>query len=126
MLDSKYNRFIWYWLTDNLDNLLDYDDTLVCEVPFGNYTKGNQVDNNFTTALSKYLSDYNMKIVEENLINFEYDGEFSFVFSYDGSYYKVSIWFNTEEGYLYDIPWEDDNLERYQVYPKRVTITIYE
>ena len=36
MLDSKYNRFLLYYLTD-LDNIVDSTGRLVCEVPFGNY-----------------------------------------------------------------------------------------
>lgn len=126
MLDLKYNDFILFWLTDKLDYLTNYDDTLRFNVPFGNYQVGEPVDDNFNNLLVKYLKDYNMNIIQQNLVDFEYDAKFDCAFSYDGSYYKVVLFYNVEEGWDLEPYWLDENLEKYQVYPKRKTITVYE
>ena len=125
MLDPKYNEFILLWITDNLD-YLTRGGLLHYKVPFGNYGVGQQVDDNFDNLLIKYLKDYNMCTVQRNLIGFEYDAKFDCVFSYDGSYYKVVLFYNVEEGWDLEPYWLDENLEKYQVYPKKKMITVYE
>ena len=126
MLDHKYNNFILLWLTDKLDYLTNYDDILRFNVPFGNYQVGEPIDDNFNNLLVKYLKDYNMNIIKQNLVDFEYDAKFDYVFSYDGSYYKVVLFYNIEEGWDLEPYWLDENLEKYQVYPKKKMITVYE
>ena len=125
MLDSKYNDFILFWLTDNLD-YLTRDGLLHYKVPFGDYKVGQQVDDKFNDLLVKYLKDYNMCTIQRNLVDFEYDAKFDCVFSYDGSYYKVTLFYNVEEGWDLEPYWLNENLDKYQVYPKRKTITVYE
>ena len=50
MLDSKYNRFLWYYLT-GLDSITNSEGRLVCEVPFGNYKVSEVPDDNFNSEL---------------------------------------------------------------------------
>lgn len=126
MLDPKYNNFILFWLTDNLDYLTDRMGCLNYDVPFGDYQVGKEVDSNFNNLLVKYLKDYNMCTMQQILLDFEYDAKYAHVFSYDGSYYKVVLFYNVDEGWYLEPYWLDENLEKYQVYPKKKMITVYE
>ena len=62
MLDSKYNRFLWYCLTDNLDDITNYEGKLHCEVPFEDYKINEVPDDNFYSKLDKFIANNNLKI----------------------------------------------------------------
>ena len=127
MLDSKYNRFLWYCLTANLDDITNYEGKLHCEVPFGDYKINEVPDDNFYSELDKFIANNNLKIIAVYLTTFEYStGYYDYVFQFDGAYYKVTIGESYEYGYDYDCDWIDSDLENFQVFPKKKTITVYE
>lgn len=127
MLDSKYNRFLWYYLTNNLDGIINYEGKLNCEVPFGDYKIDEVTDDNFYSKLDKFIANNNLKIIAVDLTTFEYStGYYDYVFQFDGTYYKVTIGETYEDGYDYDCSWIDFDLEDFQVFPKKKTITVYE
>lgn len=133
MIDSKYNKFIVCWLTDNLELLFDSHNKLIWDVPFGNYKIGDIIDEDswetFEKLYNQYLSEHNMSILNTDITGFDsYGVTHSIVFTYDDTYYKVPLDYETE-GYLgwsFDISWINDNLEKYKVVPKTITTTIYE
>ena len=66
MLDSKYNRFLWYYLT-GLDSITNSEGRLVCEVPFGNYKVSEVPDDNFNSELTRFIENNNLEFIEEKL-----------------------------------------------------------
>lgn len=134
---SKYNRFIACWLSNNIDLLFDSDDNLLYPVPFGKYQVGDYIYSdefdNFQKSYEQSIAEHNMKIIQQNL-NVD-DNIIMYisdcVFTMDNKYYKVPL--KTEEGSIYEEDlkpnrqsWLYNDIEKYEVFPKTITITIYE
>lgn len=125
MLDSKYNRFLWYYLT-GLDSITNSEGRLVCEVPFGNYKVSEVPDDNFNSELTRFIENNNLEIIAVKLDYFRGSTAFyEHVFKFDGAYYKVIIG-KTHGYYDYVCSWINLDLENFQVFPKKKTITVYE
>ena len=125
MLDSKYNRFLWYYLT-GLDNITNSKGELVCEVPFGNYKVNEVPDDNFNSELTRFIENNNLEIITVKLKYFVgFTAFYEHVFKFDGAYYKVVIG-KTCGHYDSDCGWINLDLENFQVFPKKKTITVYE
>lgn len=135
-MNSKYNRFIACWLSNNIDLLFDSDDNLLYPVPFGKYQVGDYIDSdefdNFQKSYEQYIAEHNMKIiqqslnVDDNIIMYISDC----VFTMDNKYYQVPL--ETEEGSIYEEDlkpnrpsWLYNYIEKYEVFPKTITQTIY-
>ena len=125
MLDSKYNRFLWYYLT-GLDSITNSEGRLACEVPFGNYKVGEVPDDNFNSELTRFIENNNLEIIAVKLAYFRGSTAFyEHVFKFDGAHYKVIIG-KTWGYYDYVCSWINLDLENFQVFPKKKTITVYE
>ena len=125
MLDSKYNRFLWYYLT-GLDNITNSEGRLVCKVPFGNYKVDEVPDDNFNSELTRFIENNNLEIITVKLVCFVgFTAFYEHVFKFDGAYYKVIIG-KTCGDYDYVCSWINLDLENFQVFPKKKTITVYE
>ena len=127
-MNSKYNRFIACYLSNNIDLLFDSDDNLLYPVPFGKYQVGEYIDSdgfdNFQKLYEQYIVNHNMKIIRQGLnvidgIMYIQDC----VFTMDNKYYQVPL--ETEDLKPLRQSWLYNDIEKYEVFPKTVTTTIY-
>ncbi len=127
-MNKNYNRFIACWLANSIDLLFDSDDNLLYPVPFGEYQVGDYIDSdefdNFQKSYKQYIVEHNMKIIQQGLS--VVDGIMYIqdcIFTIDNKYYQVPL--ETEDLKPLRQSWLYNNIEKYEVYPKTVTTTIY-
>ena len=127
-MDPKYNKFIACWLSNNIDLLFDDNDILLYPVPFGNYQIGDYIDSdefdNFQKLYEQYIVNHNMKIICQglNIVNgIMYIQDC--IFTMDNKYYQVPL--ETEDLKPLRQSWLYNDIEKYEVFPKIVTTTIY-
>ena len=127
-MNKNYNRFIACWLANSIDLLFDSDDNLLYPVPFGEYQVGDYIDSdefdNFQKSYKQYIVEHNMKIIQQGLsvvddIMYIQDC----IFTIDNKYYQVPL--ETEDLKPLRQSWLYNDIEKYEVYPKTVTTTIY-
>jgi hypothetical protein len=127
-MNKNYNRFIACWLANSIDLLFDSDDSLLYPVPFGEYQVGDYIDSdefdNFQKSYKQYIVEHNMKIIQQGLsvvddIMYIQDC----IFTMDNKYYQVPL--ETEDLKPLRQSWLYNDIEKYEVYPKTVTTTIY-
>lgn len=127
-MNKNYNRFIACWLANSIDLLFDSDDNLLYPVPFGEYQVGDYIDSdefdNFQKSYKQYIVEHNMKIIQQGLsvvddIMYIQDC----IFTMDNKYYQVPL--ETEDLKPLRQSWLYNDIEKYEVYPKTVTTTIY-
>ena len=127
-MNKNYNRFIACWLANSIDLLFDSDDNLLYPVPFGEYQVGDYIDSdefdNFQKSYKQYIVEHNMKIIQQGLsvvddIMYIQDC----IFTMDNKYYQVPL--ETEDLNPLRQSWLYNNIEKYEVFPKIVTTTIY-
>lgn len=127
-MNKNYNRFIACWLANSIDLLFDSDDNLLYPVPFGEYQVGDYIDSdefdNFQKSYKQYIVEHNMKIIQQGLsvvddIMYIQDC----IFTMDNKYYQVPL--ETEDLNPLRQSWLYNNIEKYEVFPKTVTTTIY-
>lgn len=135
MIESKYNPFIVCFLHNCEEYLFSIDSKLLYPVPFGHYEVGEYIANekidSFYKLMDEYINKHGLKIIEQEFIDaYDYIREYEYVFTFDKKYYKVST--RTVEGSIYseDLEpnkpsWLYNDLEKYEVFPKTVTTTIY-
>lgn len=127
-MNKNYNRFIACWLANSIDLLFDSDDNLLYPVPFGEYQVGDYIDSdefdNFQKSYKQYIVKHNMKIIQQGLS--VVDGIMYIqdcIFTMDNKYYQVPL--ETEDLKPLRQSWLYNNIEKYEVFPKTVTTTIY-
>lgn len=127
-MNTNYNRFIACWLANNIDLLFDSDDNLLYPVPFGEYQVGDYIDSdefdNFQKSYKQYIIEHNMKIIQQglNVVNgIMYIQDC--IFTMDNKYYQVPL--ETEDLKPLRQSWLYNDIEKYEVFPKTVTTTIY-
>nr|DAU59222.1 MAG TPA: hypothetical protein [Crassvirales sp.] len=127
-MNKNYNRFIACWLANSIDLLFDSDDNLLYPVPFGEYQVGDYIDSdefdNFQKSYKQYIVEHNMKIIQQGLsvvddIMYIQDC----IFTMDNKYYQVPL--EIEDLKPLRQSWLYNDIEKYEVYPKTVTTTIY-
>lgn len=127
-MNKNYNRFIACWLANSIDLLFDSDDNLLYPVPFGEYQVGDYIDSdefdNFQKSYKQYIVEHNMKIIQQGLsvvddIMYIQDC----IFTMDNKYYQVPL--ETDDLKPLRQSWLYNDIEKYEVYPKTVTTTIY-
>ena len=127
-MNKNYNRFIACWLVNSIDLLFDSDDNLLYPVPFGEYQVGDYIDSdefdNFQKSYKQYIVEHNMKIIQQGLsvvddIMYIQDC----IFTMDNKYYQVPL--ETEDLKPLRQSWLYNDIEKYEVFPKTVTTTIY-
>ena len=127
-MNTKINRFIACWLSNNIDLLFDDKDILLYPVPFGEYQVGDYIDSdefdNFQKSYKQYIVEHNMKIIQQGLsvvddIMYIQDC----IFTMDNKYYQVPL--EIEDLKPLRQSWLYNDIEKYEVYPKTVTTTIY-
>lgn len=127
-MNKNYNRFIACWLANSIDLLFDSDDNLLYPVPFGEYQVGDYIDSdefdNFQKSYKQYIVEHNMKIIQQGLsvvddIMYIQDC----IFTMDNKYYQVPL--ETEDLKPLRQSWLYNDIEKYEVFPKTVTTTIY-
>lgn len=127
-MNKNYNRFIVCWLANSIDLLFDSDDNLLYPVPFGEYQVGDYIDSdefdNFQKSYKQYIVEHNMKIIQQGLsvvddIMYIQDC----IFTMDNKYYQVPL--ETEDLNPLRQSWLYNDIEKYEVFPKTVTTTIY-
>lgn len=127
-MNKNYNRFIACWLANGIDLLFDSDDNLLYPVPFGEYQVGDYIDSdefdNFQKSYKQYIVEHNMKIIQQGLsvvddIMYIQDC----IFTMDNKYYQVPL--ETEDLKPLRQSWLYNDIEKYEVFPKTVTTTIY-
>lgn len=128
-MNTEINRFIACWLSNNIDLLFDDKDILLYPVPFGGYQIGDYIDSdefdNFQKSYEQYIAEHNMKIiqqslnVDDNIIMYISDC----VFTMDNRYYQVPL--ETEDLKPLRQSWLYNDIEKYEVFPKTITQTIY-
>ena len=127
-MNKNYNRFIACWLANSIDLLFDSDDNLLYPVPFGEYQVGDYIDSdefdNFQKSYKQYIVEHNMKIIQQGLsvvddIMYIQDC----IFTMDNKYYQVPL--ETEDLKPFRQSWLYNDIEKYEVFPKTVTTTIY-
>lgn len=127
-MNKNYNRFIACWLANSIDFLFDSDDNLLYPVPFGEYQVGDYIDSdefdNFQKSYKQYIVEHNMKIIQQGLsvvddIMYIQDC----IFTMDNKYYQVPL--ETEDLKPLRQSWLYNDIEKYEVFPKTVTTTIY-
>lgn len=127
-MNKNYNRFIACWLANSIDLLFDSDDNLLYPVPFGEYQVGDYIDSdefdNFQKSYKQYIVEHNMKIIQQGLsvvddIMYIQDC----IFTMDNKYYQVPL--ETEDLNPLRQSWLYNDIEKYEVFPKTVTTTIY-
>lgn len=126
-MNKNYNRFIACWLANSIDLLFDSDDNLLYPVPFGEYQVGDYIDSdefdNFQKSYKQYIVEHNMKIIQQGLsvvddIMYIQDC----IFTMDNKYYQIPL----ETDDLKPLrSWLYNDIEKYEVFPKTVTTTIY-
>lgn len=129
MLESKYNPFIACFLHNCEEYLFSRDYHLLYPVPFGDYQVGDYIDSdefdNFQKSYEQYIAEHNMKIiqqslnVDDNIIMYISDC----VFTMDNRYYQVPL--ETEDLKPLRQSWLYNDIEKYEVFPKTITQTIY-
>lgn len=129
MLESKYNPFIACFLHNCEEYLFSRDYHLLYPVPFGGYQIGDYIDSdefdNFQKSYEQYIAEHNMKIiqqslnVDDNIIMYISDC----VFTMDNRYYQVPL--ETEDLKPLRQSWLYNDIEKYEVFPKTITQTIY-
>lgn len=127
-MNTKINRFIACWLSNNIDLLFDDQDILLYPVPFGDYQIGDYIDSdefdNFQKLYEQYIVNHNMKIIYQglNVVNgIMYIQDC--IFTMDNKYYQVPL--ETEDLKPLRQSWLYNDIEKYEVFPKTVTTTIY-
>ena len=127
-MNTKINRFIACWLSNNIDLLFDDKDILLYPVPFGDYQIGDYIDSdefdNFQKLYEQYIRNHNMKIIRQglNIVNgIMYIQDC--IFTMDNKYYQVPL--ETEDLKPLRQSWLYNDIEKYEVFPKTVTTTIY-
>lgn len=127
-MNKNYNRFIACWLANSIDLLFDFDDNLLYPVPFGEYQVGDYIDSdefdNFQKSYKQYIVEHNMKIIQQGLS--VVDGIMYIqdcIFTMDNKYYQVPL--ETEDLKPLRQSWLYNDIEKYEVFPKTVTTTIY-
>lgn len=127
-MNTKINRFIACWLSNNIDLLFDDNDILLYPVPFGDYQIGDYIDSdefdNFQKLYEQYIGNHNMKIIRQglNIVNgIMYIQDC--IFTMDNKYYQVPL--ETEDLKPLRQSWLYNDIEKYEVFPKTVTTTIY-
>jgi len=127
-MNKNYNRFIACWLANSIDLLFDSDDNLLYPVPFGEYQVGDYIDSdefdNFQKSYKQYIVEHNMKIIQQGLS--VVDGIMYIqdcIFTMDNKYYQVPL--ETEDLKPLRQSWLYNDIEKYEVFPKTVTTTIY-
>lgn len=127
-MNTKINRFIACWLSNNIDLLFDDNDILLYPVPFGDYQIGDYIDSdefdNFQKLYEQYIRNHNMKIIRQglNIVNgIMYIQDC--IFTMDNKYYQVPL--ETEDLKPLRQSWLYNDIEKYEVFPKTVTTTIY-
>lgn len=127
-MNKNYNRFIACWLANSIDLLFDSDDNLLYPVPFGEYQVGDYIDSdefdNFQKSYKQYIVEHNMKIIQQGLsvvddIMYIQDC----IFTMDNKYYQVPL--ETDDLKPLRQSWLYNYIEKYEVFPKTVTTTIY-
>lgn len=127
-MNKNYNRFIACWLANSIDLLFDSDDNLLYPVPFGEYQVGDYIDSdefdNFQKSYKQYIVEHNMKIIQQGLsvvddIMYIQDC----IFTMDNKYYQVPL--EIEDLKPLRQSWLYNDIEKYEVFPKTVTTTIY-
>lgn len=127
-MNKNYNRFIACWLANSIDLLFDSDDNLLYPVPFGEYQVGDYIDSdefdNFQKSYKQYIVEHNMKIIQQGLsvvddIMYIQDC----IFTMDNKYYQVPL--ETEDLKPLRQSWLYNDIEKYEVFPKTITTTIY-
>lgn len=127
-MNKNYNRFIACWLANSIDLLFDSDDNLLYPVPFGEYQVGDYIDSdefdNFQKSYKQYIVEHNMKIIQQGLsvvddIMYIQDC----IFTMDNKYYQVPL--ETDDLKPLRQSWLYNDIEKYEVFPKTVTTTIY-
>lgn len=127
-MNKNYNRFIACWLANSIDLLFDSDDNLLYPVPFGEYQVGDYIDSdefdNFQKSYKQYIVEHNMKIIQPGLsvvddIMYIQDC----IFTMDNKYYQVPL--ETDDLKPLRQSWLYNDIEKYEVFPKTVTTTIY-
>lgn len=127
-MNKNYNRFIACWLANSIDLLFDSDDNLLYPAPFGEYQVGDYIDSdefdNFQKSYKQYIVEHNMKIIQQGLsvvddIMYIQDC----IFTMDNKYYQVPL--EIEDLKPLRQSWLYNDIEKYEVFPKTVTTTIY-
>lgn len=127
-MNKNYNRFIACWLANSIDLLFDSDYNLLYPVPFGEYQVGDYIDSdefdNFQKSYKQYIVEHNMKIIQQGLsvvddIMYIQDC----IFTMDNKYYQVPL--EIEDLKPLRQSWLYNDIEKYEVFPKTVTTTIY-
>lgn len=130
MLESKYNPFIACFLHNCEEYLFSRDYHLLYSVPFGNYEVAEYFDTEKTRSFYKLMDDYinkhGLKIIEKKLILNVVNGIMYIqdcIFTMDNKYYQVPL--ETEDLKPLRQSWLYNDIEKYEVFPKTVTTTIY-
>lgn len=128
MIDPKYNPFIVCFLHNCEEYLFSRDGHLLYPVPFGDYQIGDYIDSdefdNFQKLYEQYIRNHNMKIIRQglNIVNgIMYIQDC--IFTMDNKYYQVPL--ETEDLKPLRQSWLYNDIEKYEVFPKTVTTTIY-
>ena len=128
MIDPKYNPFIVCFLHNCEEYLFSRDGHLLYPVPFGHYEVSDYIDSdefdNFQKLYEQYIRNHNMKIIRQglNIVNgIMYIQDC--IFTMDNKYYQVPL--ETEDLKPLRQSWLYNDIEKYEVFPKTVTTTIY-
>lgn len=132
MMKSKYNKFILSVITDDTSILFDTtNDILEYSVPFGDYKIGDHITEDdwklFEFKYYDYVKNHNIQVLNFELVDHDSETDLYWcLFTYDNNYYRVPLEKYDYYGWETEPDWLEEDLTKYQVFPKTVTKIVYE